>query len=46
MNFVWGQQKDAEYLNDLVKLSKGKTASDKSIDILIKKQKYHLQAKQ
>jgi hypothetical protein len=46
VNFVWGQQRDTEYVNDLAKCSKGKgLMSDKSIDT-VKKLKYHLQAKQ
>ena len=43
---MWGQQRDAEYVNDLGKFVKGKAGSDKSIDMVVKKQKYHLQAKQ
>ena len=46
VNFVWGQQRDAEYVNDLMSFSgKAKQGTiDKSSEV-IKKQKYHLQAR-
>jgi hypothetical protein len=46
VNFVWGQQRDTEYVNDLVSLGgKGKViSSDKQTEV-VKKQKYHLQAR-
>lgn len=47
VNFVWGQQRDAEYVNDLASFTgKGKLQSGEKPNELTKKQKYHLQAKQ
>jgi tubulin--tyrosine ligase len=44
VNFVWGQQRDTEYVNDLAS-GKGKVPTIEKQNEVVKKQKYHLQAR-